>query len=148
MAIPDKPLTRQEQYLDAIAKAGGGGSALPSVTSADNGKVLGVVDGEWAKDDKKFVVMCTPTAQDYSGTMDKTMGEIRAAHLAGKEIWFSIWPESVPVSVIQHSGTTMANFSAYMILTTNNVLVVLSASSADDVDYYTTTIYALTPLGS
>ena len=28
---------------------GGGGSSLPSVTDSDNGKILGVVDGAWAK---------------------------------------------------------------------------------------------------
>jgi hypothetical protein len=55
MAIPEKPLTRQEMYLDAIAKkSGGGGSALPSVTSDDNGKMLTVVDGAWAADDNRF----------------------------------------------------------------------------------------------
>lgn len=31
-----------------VASAGGGGSALPAVTAADNGKVLMVVDGAWA----------------------------------------------------------------------------------------------------
>lgn len=31
-----------------ISATGGGGSGLPTVTTADNGKVLRVVNGEWA----------------------------------------------------------------------------------------------------
>lgn len=53
------PVTRDEALLNAIAdrldaieEGGGGGSDLPAVTSADNGKVLGVVGGEWDKMDK------------------------------------------------------------------------------------------------
>lgn len=36
--------------INAIAElpASGGGASLPSVTAADNGKVLGVVNGAWA----------------------------------------------------------------------------------------------------
>lgn len=46
--LPAQPVTRMEQYLDYIAKNGAGrGSSLPPVTTADNGKVLGVVSGEW-----------------------------------------------------------------------------------------------------
>lgn len=46
--LPAQPVTRMEQYLDYIAKNGSGrGSSFPPVTTADNGKVLGVVSGEW-----------------------------------------------------------------------------------------------------
>lgn len=37
------PITREEKFLDKIASGG----SLPTVTSADNGKVLGVVNGAW-----------------------------------------------------------------------------------------------------
>lgn len=47
--VPD-PYTREEQLLYEIAKnGGGGGSDLPAVTSADNGKVLKVINGAWDK---------------------------------------------------------------------------------------------------
>jgi hypothetical protein len=89
MAIPEKPLTRQEMYLDAIAKkSGGGGSALPSVTSDDNGKVLGVVDGAWAKDDKTFIA--TYNGHPLVGTpitCENTFSEIVGAYNAGKDVW-------------------------------------------------------------
>lgn len=49
--------TRLEYYLNEIAQNGGGGGAgLPSVTEADDGKVLGVVGSEWDKMDKGWNV--------------------------------------------------------------------------------------------
>lgn len=41
-------------------------------------------------DNDKFIITLTPTAEDYSGTMDKTAKEITDAVLAGKEIYFNI----------------------------------------------------------
>lgn len=48
-----KPLTEIESAVKyAIDNAGsGGGSSLPAVTSADNGDLLGVVEGAWGKVD-------------------------------------------------------------------------------------------------
>lgn len=48
--------TRLEYYLNEIAQNGGGGAGLPAVTEADDGKVLGVVGGEWDKMDKGWNV--------------------------------------------------------------------------------------------
>lgn len=62
MAIPKNPITREEQYLDAMVKAldgGGGGSG-----------------------DGVMVVNLTLSGGSY--TADKTMGEIRAAMAEGK----------------------------------------------------------------
>lgn len=36
------------ELIAQVASSGGGGSALPEVSAADNGKVLMVVDGVWA----------------------------------------------------------------------------------------------------
>ena len=44
-----KELNRIEEGI--ASSNGGGGSELPEVTSADNGKVLGVVEGAWGKAD-------------------------------------------------------------------------------------------------
>ena len=45
---------------------------------------------EKADEDKRFVVTLTPTAQDFSGVMDKTCAEITAAYEAGKDIWLEV----------------------------------------------------------
>ena len=62
---PDPPKTREEWYLSKIAE-GIGDLTQP------------------------FTVHLTPTAQDFSGVMDKTCAEITAAYEAGKEIWFDV----------------------------------------------------------
>lgn len=50
--VPVSDYTIKPEIIDAIAKkvtsGGSGGASLPAVTSADNGKVLKVVDGQWA----------------------------------------------------------------------------------------------------
>lgn len=54
MALEDiSPATREEEFLDRIARAAAGPN-LPDVDTRDNGKVLTVVSGEWAA--------ATPTA--------------------------------------------------------------------------------------
>ena len=68
----------------ALIKAfgnGGGGSSLPSVTSADNGKVLTVEDGAWAADSNQFIV-----TKGSGNTADKTLDEVKAAVAAGKTV--------------------------------------------------------------
>ena len=40
--------------------------------------------------DNRFIVTLTPTALDYSGTMDKTVAEINEAYEAGQEILFDV----------------------------------------------------------
>lgn len=71
--------------LDAIEDGGGG---LPEVTSADNGKVLGVVNGAWDKTESKGLVVATITYNvGLSGYIcDKTNEEILAAIAAGNTV--------------------------------------------------------------
>lgn len=48
---PEKNKTGVDKILEILENGGGGGGGLPEVTSADNGDVLAVVDGAWAKAD-------------------------------------------------------------------------------------------------
>lgn len=84
-----KPLTEMESAVKyAIDNAGsGGGSSLPAVTSADNGDLLGVVEGAWAKvkpttGGETFTV--TLTFESDAWTADKTIAEILEAYEVGK----------------------------------------------------------------
>ena len=90
------PVWRIEQYLAAIAQAilngsGGGGSSLPSVTSADNGKVLGVVDGAWAAASNALIVSINGNASSHTAL------EIKAAVDSGR-----------PVFAVDSNGTFFA----------------------------------------
>lgn len=56
MAYNNRPKTKLETIRDAVVDidqrgggGGGSGSGLPAVTDADNGDVLTVVEGSWAK---------------------------------------------------------------------------------------------------
>lgn len=72
------------------ASGGGGGAGLPEVTSADNGDVLTVVEGAWAKAspsggdvfDIKFTATYDETTDDYTASSNKTLAEILAEYQA------------------------------------------------------------------
>lgn len=107
--------------------------------------------GDWKEQPKKgggggdnrFIVTCTPTAQDYSGTMDKTVVEIFAAWNDGKEIYFYLpGYATFPVAgisdneVIYAYGVMIGNPGKFIVLATDSLGTT-----------YTTTIYQLTPMG-
>ena len=130
------------------------GGLLPQVTSADNGKVMSVVDGAWAASEqgKKFIVTLTPTALDYSGTMDKTVAEINAAYEAGMEIVFRVMESAttyteVFLSAVYHDGATYPSFNAFIVGSDANVLIFAGTVTTNDgtKQTYSTTIYSLTP---
>lgn len=76
---------RLKKYIDEKT-AGGGGSGLPEVTSADNGKVLGVDDGEWkAVEPSSDVLVCNFTNVEQS-VIDKTFIDLYEAWLSHKVI--------------------------------------------------------------
>lgn len=80
-----EPVTRIEKLLSEIAEntsGGGGGSGLPAVTSEDNGDVLTVVEGEWAKAAPSGggILWCTYSGDDITGYgIDKSYNEIKTA---------------------------------------------------------------------
>ena len=103
--------------------------------------------------DNRFIVTLTPTALDYSGTMDKTVAEINAAYEAGREIVFKVITAAdafveVPCSAIGYYAHTgyYPNFIANIIQYTNSVIIVAYTGDTGDgtKQTYATEIYTLT----
>ncbi len=84
-----EPITNVEKYLHTIAQ-NGGGSDLPEVTDADNGKVLKVVEGVWDKGEagggsSDFVVEFTLSAEG-DVTTETPIDDIITAITAGQNV--------------------------------------------------------------
>lgn len=75
---------------------GGGGSALPEVTSADAGKVLAVNNsGEWAAENKILIVT------DTEGTGNFTFNDLLSALNAGSIVYLiNTWEDGALASVL------------------------------------------------
>lgn len=105
-------------------------------------------------DASPFIVTLTPTAQDYSGTMDKTVAEINTAYEAGQEIVFRVYTatgtynEADCAVRYKSDGFAYPSFNAYIIDNNNNVLIFAYTGSTNDgsKNTYSTSIYALTPV--
>ena len=101
-----------------------------------------------------FIVTLTPTAEDFSGTMDKTCGEISAAYEAGKTIAFKIYTNQVGsyivsknVFAVRGSGATRFGFFANTLINGIGLISVYTGvNPPSDRTTYSTTIYPLTPM--
>lgn len=102
-----------------------------------------------------FTVVLTPTAQDYSGTMDKTVGEINAAYEAGRRIVFRVHTSAtayIEVECIMRGREASAgdypSFNAFVINEQNNVLIYMftGIDAVASRDVYSTKLYPLTPM--
>lgn len=132
-------------YLSSVA-------TVPTASSSDNGSELIVKNGGWSKQQKKFIVTLTPTALDYSGTMDKTVAEINTAYKAGQEIVFKVmmsateWIE-LPVQARYDATYSRYAFMTYIVDGGNNILLQAYTGIADEsLSTYSTFIYSLTPV--
>lgn len=128
------------------------GGGLPPVSESDNGKVLTVAGGAWAAQQKKFVVTLTPTAADFSGTMDKTSDEITAAHEEGQEIVFDVvgFPGfdhvNIPAAWYTYAtGRTICAACATLVDVTSDLQIIVVTSDVSGSSSYYTDIYTLTP---
>lgn len=129
---------------------------LPAVTDADAGKVLSVNNsGVWGAQEpigKKFIVTLTPTALDYSGTMDKTVAEIDAAYKAGQQVVFRVMTGATTYTEVDctargNDGCTFPSYNGYVVDDENNVLIYAFTGMYNDgtKQTYSTELYALTP---
>lgn len=80
-----------ETWEEMSMSGEGGGAGLPAVTSEDNGKVLGVVEGAWDKTDaaneNDFVIEATLDAESMDiSNLSEDFDAIAAAAKAGKNV--------------------------------------------------------------
>lgn len=130
-------------------------SGLPAVSASDNGKVLTANGGVWGASEpigKKYIVTLTPTAADYSGTMDKTVAEIDAAYKAGQQVVFRVMTGAttyieVDCTARGNGADTYPSYNGYIIDDVNNVLIYAFTGMTNDgaKAKYSTAIYTLTP---
>lgn len=86
----EPPSSRIEDLLQQLLEEGSG-SGLPDVTAADNGKVLGVENGAWAKTPGVYFVQGRITSET-GGTWssDYTFEELTQAFQSGKTVQVGI----------------------------------------------------------
>lgn len=95
-ALQSAPVTSVNGQTGAVSlsiptTASDVGAVASNQGASNANKVLTVnSSGVVVPEDNRFVVTLTPTAQDYSGTMDKTVAEIEDAWAAGKRIVFKV----------------------------------------------------------
>lgn len=126
---------------------------------SETGKTIALIEalkgsgGGGGGGSNKFIVTLTPTALDYSGTMDKTVAEITAAYEAGQEIWFKVILSGTdyfegPMTAVRHFGAhTFDDFIGMIVLPSEGMLITVETLGTDDgtKQTYSTHIYTLTP---
>lgn len=128
---------KQKSFIVAIP--------IPSPGSSANVAIA------WKED--KFIVTLTPTALDFSGTMDKTVAEITAAYEAGMEIWFrmsdgtGLTYDAPCDEVITYTSETYPSFCAKVLVNGLSAIVFMQTGTTNDGTQttYGTDIYSLTP---
>lgn len=92
-----QPLMTEETAREILEKIDGGGSGggLPEVTEDDNGDVLTVVEGAWAKAEasgggvEKFIITLNSDGESMP-TSNKTFQEITSAFISGKQLFVDV----------------------------------------------------------
>lgn len=108
------------------------------------------IAGEAVSGSNKFIVTLTPTAIDYSGTMDKTVSEINAAYEAGMEIWFSFTGPGARIdfpvnNVLNDENYDFPGYKGVSILPGLIGVIGPEPTSDGTTDTYTADLYTLTP---
>ena len=101
-----------------------------------------------------FVVTLTPTAQDFSGVMSKTVAGINEAYEAGYQIVFRVATsatEYVDVDCTDrgYDGSAYPSFNASLVTNTpiDALVLIYTGTTSDGAqDTYNTRIYPLTPM--
>lgn len=111
-------------------------------TIDSNGKL--VVGSSVVGDLGPYIVTLTPTAQDFSGVMDKTPAGIATAIGLGMKIIFSFPSLSASVEATQFVGGSVACANITYDIGGQDVLIQIVTSASDST--YSTKIFPLTPM--
>ena len=122
----------------------------PDFGVSDVGKTLKLKDDSGSAimswEPTKFTVTLTPTALDYSGTMDKTPAEITAAYGAGQEIVFDIPSMSARIHATQFLVVNDVIIAGGMVFyDVNNSPVIITIATDSSASTYATHVFATTP---
>ena len=129
------------------------GAVASNQGAANANKVLTVnSSGVVVPEDNRFVVNFTPTALDFSGTMDKTVAEIYAAYQAGKSIVFRLWTavdshfDTVGTMFWTSGDRAYPSFNAFVVVSDSYDAIVFAYTGATNngaTATYGTSIYPL-----
>lgn len=143
-------LTNAQYFVFYITKATGActSTSNPPLPIAPNAGYILAATGvaKWQAVKKKFTVTLTPTAQDFSGTMDKTPAEITAAYGAGQEIVFDIPSMSARIHATQFLVVNDVIIAGGMVFyDVNNSPVIITIATDSSASTYATQVFATTP---
>ena len=100
-----------------------------------------------------FVVTLTPTAQDFSGVMDKTVGEIASAFNAGRRCIFRLSLSATDYyegDVVRGATSSGVSYNTYAFVVsgilTGVAYIYTGVGSSDSSTAYYTTLFPLTPM--
>lgn len=111
--------------------------AIAAPANPSSAQDLVYLNGAWVAADKLYIVNCTPTALDYSGTMDKTVAQIYAAFQEGKTIVFRVWGgQDTYMDVVSSfngsDGHAYPSFNAYLVYDSDNALIEIYTGTANE----------------
>lgn len=122
---------------------------------------LNKMEGGIENANEPFIITLTPTAQDFSGTMDKTPSEIYNAYMAGRQIrakMLGVYPDQyTDLWAFMTSAVLYDNPNpAYSYVKSNFEFVLqygedwflVSASTSGLGSVYSTTVFPLTPMST
>lgn len=143
-----EPKSRNEYLLNEIRKnTEGGGSGLPDVTDADDGKVLGVDAGEWVPTVNTIIINGTMTSQTGgTWTSEYTLEEIGNAYANGARIIVHV-PDVADVAVGWIDQYKNMYALVYMSGVINGVVLVKASDVANDIDGTRTRSFSFIPVG-
>lgn len=155
--VTSAKLNNMEDGIEAIDTAQSSAFA-PDITNPQGGEILiyDSTSSKWVNYDKSnddFIITCTPTAQDFSGTCDKSVYEVYEAFQAGKNIKLKTTQEGVDsytqpitINVITYNNATFATLTWILMYTALDTNYLIECYTNAIGGGYSTRLYNITSL--